>query len=300
MNYDTAVLLVAVNGFVLAAFCFAVWLFLPVRRTAKNGPDGPDANQHDLPGIGPSLRDGLQSLAQRMSPAGTGAKLQQRLDLAGNPRGWNVSKVFAAKSAGLFGGVLFGVLFAAPVVASVFSLRGLLVAAGCAAFGFFLPNILLYNAGTKRQQRIRQDLPDTLDLMSVSMRAGLGFDAAVGRVAQNSHGPLAAEFARMLHEFRLGRTRQSVLRSLSARSNVPDLRYVVQALVQADTLGVPIATVLTEQGAEMRTKRRQRAEERAQKVTVKIVFPTLLCIFPALMITVIGPGVIKIMDAFGW
>jgi tight adherence protein C len=103
----------------------------------------------------------------------------------------------------------------------------------------------------------------------------------------------------MLHEFRLGQSRRAVLRSLAARSTVADLRYVVQALVQADTLGVPIATVLTEQGNEMRVKRRQRAEEKAQKVTIKILFPTLLCIFPALMVVVIGPGAIKIMDVFG-
>jgi len=103
----------------------------------------------------------------------------------------------------------------------------------------------------------------------------------------------------MLQEFRLGESRRSVLRSLSSRSTVSDLQYVVQALVQADTLGVPIADVLTEQGKEMRTKRRQRAEEKAQKVTVKIIFPTLVCIFPALMIVVIAPGMIKIAEAFG-
>jgi tight adherence protein C len=241
---------------------------------------------------------GFRSMAERMSPAGTGAKVQRRLDLAGNPNGWNVGRIFATKGAGLIGGLLFGVLFAGPLAGSVISLKGLLVVTICTAFGFFLPNVLLYNAGQKRQTRIRKDLPDTLDLMSVSMRAGLGFDAAVGRVAQNSNGPLSAEFARMLHEFRLGASRRAVLRSLANRSTVSDLQYVVQALVQADTLGVPIADVLGEQGKEMRTKRRQRAEEQAQKVTVKIIFPTLVCIFPALMVVVIGPGAIRILEMF--
>jgi tight adherence protein C len=294
MRADTVLLMVAVNGFVLAAFFVVVFLFLPTgRRNVR--PDRLD----EPPGIGSTLSRGLRSLAVRMSPAGAGAKAQRRLDLAGNPPAWNVNSIFAMKGAGLLTGLVVGMLFATLLVGSVLSLAGLLVTALVMAIGFFLPNILLYNAGQKRQSRLQRDLPDTLDLMSVSMRAGLGFDAAVGRVAQNSNGPLAAEFARMLHEFRLGQSRRDVLRSLSARSTVVDLQYVVQALIQADTLGVPIATVLAEQGNEMRVKRRQRAEEKAQKVTVKILFPTLLCIFPALMVVVIGPGVIKIMEAFG-
>ena len=297
MSYDTIILLVAVNGFVLAAFCLAVWLFLPTARTASV-PSGVPARQQELPGVVASLSGGLRSVAERMSPSGTGAKVQRGLDLAGNPGRWNAGKIFAAKGAGLLGGVLFGVFVAASFLGSVLSLKGLLAITASALLCFFLPNVLLFNAGQKRQDRIRKDLPDTLDLMAVSMRAGLGFDAAVGRVAQNSSGPLSAEFARMLHEFRLGESRRNVLRSLSSRSTVSDLQYVVQALVQADTLGVPIADVLTEQGKEMRTKRRQRAEEKAQKVTVKIIFPTLLCIFPALMVVVIGPGAIKIAQTF--
>jgi tight adherence protein C len=297
MSFDTIVLLVAVNGFVLSAFFIVIWLFIPAPSGAGSTTS---AVQHPPAAVGlaASVSGGFRSMAERMSPAGTSAKVQRRLDLAGNPSGWNVAKIFATKGAGLFGGLLFGVLFAGPLAGSVLSLKGLLVTMICTGLGFFLPNVVLYNAGQKRQARIRRDLPDTLDLMSVSMRAGLGFDAAVGRVAQNSNGPLAAEFARMLHEFRLGESRRNVLRSLSNRSTVSDLQYVVQALVQADTLGVPIAHVLAEQGKEMRTKRRQRAEEQAQKVTVKIIFPTLVCIFPALMVVVIGPGAIKIVEMF--
>jgi tight adherence protein C len=166
-----------------------------------------------------------------------------------------------------------------------------------AAIGFFLPDLLLYNAGTKRQEKIRLALPDALDMLTVCVEAGLGFDAALAQVARNTAGPLAAEFARALQEMQIGKSRADALRATAERSSAPELRAFVSALVQASELGVPVAAVLREQAKEMRLKRRQHAEERAQKVPVKILFPLILCLFPGMFVVIIGPGAIRIAQS---
>ena len=292
---DTVLLLVALNAGVLAVIALAVWLFIP-QAVSVNGQ--PAAIPEELPGISLVILGGFKSLAETLSSASSGDTLQRRLDVAGNPRNWNVERVFVAKGIGAVGFGLLSALFAATWLGSILSFKALLFVAGASFLGFFLPNILIYNAGLKRQQRIRKDLPDVLDLMTVSMRAGLGFDAAVMRVATNGSGPLSLEFARLLQEFRLGVSRTAALRKMAGRSTVEDLNHVVQSLAQADSLGIPVADVLIQQGREMRVKRRQRAEEKAQKVTVKILFPTLFCIFPALLVVVGGPAAIKISELF--
>jgi len=170
----------------------------------------------------------------------------------------------------------------------------LLAAAVGALAGFFLPDVLLYNAGLKRQQKLERALPDALDLLTVCVEAGLGFDAAIAQVAQKTEGPMAAECSRVLQEMQFGKSRVEALRALSERTTVTQLRTFVTALVQASELGVPVATVLREQAKDMRMRRRQRAEEQAQKVPVKILFPLIFCLFPALFVIVIGPGVISI------
>lgn len=252
----------------------------------------PNSNEESSTSL---LAGSIRSMAVRVSTDGATSKIQHQLNLAGNPSKWNVERIFVAKGAAA---LVLGAVCALETVSFGF-LKMVIVASLAAVFGFFLPNILLYNAGSKRQGKIQKALPDTLDLLSVSMRAGLGFDAAVGRVAVNSSGPLSAEFARMLQELRLGISRSSAIRNLMNRTTVADLKYVMQAVIQADSLGIPIADVLAQKGKEMRVKRRQRAEEAAQKVTVKILFPMLLFIFPALMVVIIGPGVIRVLEVFG-
>lgn len=231
----------------------------------------------------------LRSLAVRLSPSGIGTTLQRRLDLAGNPSGWTPDRILAAKGLGLF--ILGG-------LGGLYGLRtiGLFVVgtAVAATAGFFLPDILLYNAGTKRQEKIRRALPDALDMLTVCVEAGLGFDAALAQVARNTTGPLAAEFSRVLQEIQIGKSRSQALRAMTNRTTVPELRVFVSALVQAGELGIAIADVLREQAKEMRLRRRQRAEEQAQKVPVKILFPLVFCLFPSMFIVIIGPGVISI------
>ncbi len=174
----------------------------------------------------------------------------------------------------------------------------LVLAAAGAVAGFHAPGLYLYQRGYDRSEQVRRALPDALDLLTISVEAGLGFDAAVQQVAQNTEGPLAEELARVLREMQLGQGRAAALRALADRSNVPELRAFVGAMVQADSLGIPIAQVLRVQSSEIRVKRRQRAEEKAQQVPVKMTIPLIFCILPALFIVVLGPAALTIMDAF--
>lgn len=231
-------------------------------------------------------------LAQRLSPAGVGTSLQRRLDLAGNSGNWTPDRILAVKGIGLVVGGMIGVLLGLhrPTLVIVW-------AAALGACGFFFPDVLLYNTGLKRQALIVSALPDALDMLTVCVEAGLGFDSAMAQIARNTTGPLAEEFARALQEMQIGLSRSQALRGMVARTTVPELRAFVSALVQASELGIPVARVLREQAGEMRVIRRQRAEERAQKVTVKIMFPVVLCLFPALLVVIVGPGVISIARA---
>ena len=230
-----------------------------------------------------------RALAVRLSPAGIGSSLQRRLDLAGNPAQWSADRVLAIKGLGLVVLGLLGGLYGLPNPALL-----VLGAAIGGGIGFFLPDVLLYNSGQKRQARIQVGLPDALDMLTICVEAGLGFDAALSQVARNSDGPLAAEFIRVLQEMQIGKTRTEALRGLLDRTTVAELRAFVSALVQAGELGIAVAQVLRSQAGEMRLLRRQRAEEKAQKVGVKITFPLIACLFPVIFIVVIGPGAITI------
>ncbi|GGU74705.1 type II secretion system F family protein [Lentzea flava] len=231
----------------------------------------------------------LRSIAVRLSPSGVAFRLQHRLDLAGNPPTWTPDRVLAAKGFCLLVGAALGAVLG--IRSTPWLITGLLVGA---VFGFFLPDLLLLNAGQKRQTQIRRALPDALDMLTVCVEAGLGFDAALAQVARNTSGPLAQECARVLQEMQIGKSRNEALRSLTYRTTVGELRAFVSALAQAGELGVPIASVLREQAREMRIRRRQRAEEQAQKVPVKILFPLIACLFPAMFVVIIGPGAISI------
>jgi tight adherence protein C len=235
----------------------------------------------------------LPDMAVRLSPATARPSLQRRLDIAGNPQGWTPDRVLASKALGL-------VLFCS--VGALLALRhpSLLILTGGAgaAAGFFLPDVLLYNSGLRRQQRLAVSLPEGLDLLTICVEAGLGFDAALGQVARNLRGPLAAEFARVLQEMQIGKSRAEAMRAMAERSSVPELRAFVAALTQSAELGIPVANVLREQAKEMRVRRRQRAEEQAQKVPVKITFPLIGCLLPALFIIVLGAGIIEFAHSF--
>ncbi|MGH3334290.1 MAG: type II secretion system F family protein [Nocardioides sp.] len=242
------------------------------------------------------LRASALRIGRRFTGADAGERIRHKLDLAGNPPGWTVDRVVAGKVMGLVAGVVIGFVIAL-VTGQAATLRILIVAGG-ALVGFFTPGMYLYQKAHDRSHQMQRDVPDAIDLLTISVESGLGFDAAIQQVAKNTEGPLADEFSRMLREMQIGQARSAALRGLGERTNVPEIRGFVSAMVQADAFGIPIAQVLRVQSSEIRVKRRQRAETKAQQVPVKITIPLIFCILPCLFIAVMGPGVISIMESF--
>ncbi len=236
------------------------------------------------------------SLGRALTPPAAVDDLNRRLDQAGNPRRLGLEEVLDYKGLLMVVGAGTGCVAGLPYLGPIYVL--LLTAAGTAV-GFFAPNLLVLHLAQERQQQIRRTLPDIIDILVVTVEAGLGFEAALAQVVRNGRGPMVGEFARVLHEMQIGRPRVDALREMAARTTVAELKAFASAVVQATTLGVPMSNVLRQQAAEMRIRRRQRAEEMAQKVPVKILFPLVLCLLPALFVVVIGPGIIRLVAVFG-
>lgn len=238
----------------------------------------------------------LGELGRRLTPAGVVDRLRQDLVYAGSPANWDAERILAVKLV-LTAGLLLlsfllsvtGTLDAARVVAAFF-VAGFM--------GWFAPDLILRSRARQRQDQIRRTLPDSLDLMSITVEAGLGFDAALQRVAREVKGPLGEEMFRVVQEMQLGKSRREALRGLGDRSSVPELKEFVLAMIQADIFGIAIAQVLHVQAEEMRIKRRQQVEERAMKVPVKMIFPLIMCILPATFIVLTGPAILRIYDFF--
>jgi tight adherence protein C len=245
--------------------------------------------------LGPGTSNLLTQLGRSATPGAVLAQLRRRVDYAGNPPYWTVERLFEAKALGLFAGAVLGAGVGLVASGLVGLVAGTVLGAG---LGLFAPDLVLYDVSERRQDRIRRTMPDILDVLTVSVEAGLGFDAALAQITRYGRGPLAGEFARVLQEMQIGRSRVEALRALAVRTSVAELKSFCAIVVQASELGVPIANVLREQAREMRVRRRQRAEELAQKVPVKILFPLIFCLFPALFIVVLGPGVINILHVF--
>jgi tight adherence protein C len=235
------------------------------------------------------------ALARRFTPTGAREAIRRKLVMAGSPFGWDADRVLVAKVACLTGGMALGLLFLVTGFAWPLRVVGFLA---IGLLGYWLPNIVLTNAVQRRQNAIRNALPDSIDLLTICVEAGLGFDAALAHVSKSTTGPLADEFYRTLQEVQLGRSRNEAMRNLADRSNVTELRAFMLAMVQADIFGVSVANVLRVQANEMRLKRRQLAEERAMKVPIKVLFPVLFCIFPALFVVILGPAIMRIADVF--
>ncbi|MGB9802888.1 type II secretion system F family protein [Desulfofundulus sp.] len=235
-------------------------------------------------------------LACVLIPAEKTAVLEEKLVRAGRPGGlsageYAVLKYFAAGAAGVFLCFLSGVARLEPVQTCLLSLPGILL-------GWHLPNFYLEARIRERAELIRRELPDVLDLLTVSVEAGLGFDGALLKVGEKKKSLLAEEFAQILREINMGKPRREALRDASRRIGVDEFSSFVGSLIVADRLGISMAGVLRAQSAQMREKRRQRAEERAMKAPVKMLFPMVFLIFPAVFLVLLGPAVIKISEVF--
>jgi tight adherence protein C len=260
-------------------------------KEMKGEIDAPFADRVLLP-----LLARAQGLARRLTPADANERIHQKIELAGNPPGWTADRVSSGKVVCFFAALLLSLLFTVVLGMPFLPTLGLVIAASVA--GYMAPNFYLYQRAYDRSALMQKALPDAIDLLTISVESGLGFDAAIAQVARNTDGPLSEEFARMLQEMQIGRGRSDALRSMADRTNLRDLRGFVSAMVQADAFGIPVGQVLRVQSSEIRVKKRQWAEEQAQKVPVKILIPLIFCILPCLFIAVLGPAAITIMDNF--
>jgi tight adherence protein C len=233
------------------------------------------------------------ALGNRLVGANARRKLERQAVLAGESLPSAVENAVIRKVEYGLGGLILGLLLGV-------SSGGLtwLTVPGFALMGFYAPDLLLYNAGLKRDEEITVRLPDALDLLNLCVESGLSFQAALGQVAQNQEGPVAAEFALVLQEMQFGRSRGEALAAMGMRTRQMDVQRFISAMLQVDKLGVPVATVLREQAKEMRAKRYARAREQAQKVPVKILMPLMLCFLPALFIIILGPAAYSIVQVF--
>ncbi|WP_027862808.1 type II secretion system F family protein [Marmoricola sp. URHB0036] len=237
-----------------------------------------------------------QQMGRRLTPEDASERIREKLEMAGNPAGWTVERVMAGKVVGFAIALVVSLVLALLMGLGFLPTLGFVVIASLV--GYMAPNLYLYQATYNRMDTLQRALPDAIDLLTISVESGLGFDAACAQVARNTEGPLSEEFARMLQEMQIGRGRSEALRSMGDRANLPDLRSFVSAMVQADAFGIPVGQVLRVQSSEIRVKRRQWAEEAAQKVPVKILVPLIFCILPTLFIAVLGPAGIHIMENF--
>jgi tight adherence protein C len=247
-----------------------------------------------LPPTTEPLLDRLAQQTRRITPSGVTEGLNRKIAMAGMSSQWTVERTLAIKVLLAAVGVLVGLLLAGSG-SSLMVLYGL----SLPATAFLLPDLVLRARGRDRQRNIRVALPDTLDQITVCVEAGLGFEAAMARAARTGNGPLAEEIVRTLQDVQLGVARMEALRNLSDRNDVPELRQFTQAIIQAEGYGVPIGRVLRIQAAELRDKRRKSAEEKAMKVSVKMLFPLILCILPCVFIIMLGPSVMRLIEALG-
>jgi tight adherence protein C len=232
----------------------------------------------------------------RLTPLDLYGRVNRLIVLAGNPPAFTAERIVAFKIVFGIAGVVVGLMLAQLLPFTGFLKVG--VVALLALTGYTVPSAAIAARASKRQKEIRKALSDTMDLLTISVEAGLGFDAALGQVVRNVPGPLSDEISRMLQEMQIGVSRTDALRHLTERTEVPELDGFVLSMIQADKYGVGIAKVLRSQSQELRQKRRQRAEETAQKVPLKLLFPTIFMLLPALFIVILGPGVIKIYESF--
>ncbi|MFT7649185.1 MAG: tight adherence protein C [Candidatus Poriferisodalaceae bacterium] len=236
---------------------------------------------------------GRRSMAarfRRITPSGLVERLDRRSQLAGIAREWPVDRLLSAK----FVLMMFGFLLSAVALTGPVTPRSILGAIAFPVFGFLLPDTLVTRLAAGRQEQIERQLPDAMDQITITVEAGLGLEAAIARIGQKAEGPLPDELNRMMQDIAVGIPRHAAFDRLVERTDVADLRQFVASLRQAESNGIPLARVLRTHADELRERRRQRAEEKAHAMPVKLVFPLLLCILPALFVVIMGPSMIEL------
>jgi len=229
-------------------------------------------------------------LVEKLATGTALTKIERSVLLAGRPDGLTVRRIVMAKLVlTVIGVFLFFALFSSQP-----SLIRFLIGITAVGVGYFSPDVLIQKRAEARQESIQQELPDVLDQVTISIESGLGFEAAFARIGEKRTGPLAEEIVRTVQDMRLGMSRRDAYQALSARTDVDDLRRFVKSIIQAEKYGVSIASVVRTQASEIRFKRRTRAEGKALKVPVKILFPLLVCILPVLFIVVLTPAALTI------
>jgi len=244
--------------------------------------------------VGP-LAASLARRFRRISPTGLIASVERKIAVAGSPHRWPLERVLATK---LIGGAM-GVALVSVLLLGEVNFRNLGLAAVILYTSYQAPDLMLGRTGSIRQEEVQRSLADAIDQVTISVEAGLGFDAAISRYADTGSGALAEEFSRVLQDLQLGLGRRAAFDGLLDRTDVVDLRRFVLALRQADEHGIPLAQVLRAQSGELRDLRRQRAETKAAAIPVKVIFPMIFCILPTLFIVILGPAVFRISDTFG-
>jgi tight adherence protein C len=241
---------------------------------------------------------GLTGLGRRFTPVGYVDSVRKKFIFSGNGTADAIDRFLAVRVITV---ALVPIIFIVMYIWNPFNLEGLIQFLAFVLLSFALlvgPDAILSRRVEERQHAMQVQLPDVLDLLTISVEAGLGFEQALDRTVASVPGALSDEFARMLGEVRAGASRADAMRAMEQRTNVPEVRSFVLAILQADTFGVSIGRVLRAQSEEMRIKRRQLAQERAQKAPVKMLIPMVFCVFPALFVVVLGPAIINISEAF--
>ncbi len=241
------------------------------------------------------LGDRLAAWTLKLRPKTTTDGVRERLLAAGLGRSIAPTTFLAVKSALALGGLFLGGVLGGAMMGAGGVLFGALALAGV---GFIGPDLAVSAKARQRKDRIRAELPDALDLMAVSVEAGLGFDGAIAKLTEHMSGPLADEFALTLSEIRIGESRQDALKKLSDRTSTPELSSFVRSIIQADQLGISLGRILRVQAADSRLKRQAAAEEKAMKAPIKMLFPTVLFIFPAMFIVILGPAFLNLSKLF--
>lgn len=293
-------------AFISIAVTLFIWAVFGMRDSARNliasnlqRGDVTDLRELTLtkPTTERAIQPLLAQLAQvvrRFTPTGTLTSLERKLVLAGRPTNWPLERVLAAKM--LLGAS--GVVIVLVRVLAGSSGTAMMLTIGFATLLYFTPDVLVTARAQERQREILYALPDALDQMTICMEAGLGFEASMARASQTNTGPLAQEMVRTLQEVQVGIGRKEALRMFADRNNVPDLKHFVTAVLQAEHYGVSIGQVLRNQAAELRSKRRQRAEETARKLPLKLLFPLIVFVLPPLFIILVGPAALQLIQSF--